>query len=105
MLTKIFAAMGAIRRQGGNAKKLYISLKCCLLFHFHHYPSLKAISCHFSTSHSHYIDVRGTVQEELSKEVVQVAEKRYPSGEWNYKMIWDAKRVVLQGRDPMKSAL
>ena len=30
--------------------------------------------------------MRGTVQEELSKEVVQVAEKRYPSGEWNYKV-------------------
>ena len=57
-------------------------------FHNHIYDFffLKAISCHFSTSHSHYIDVKGTIQEELSKEVVQVAEKRYPSGEWDYKV-------------------
>jgi len=65
----------------------------------------KAISCHYSTSHSHYIDVKGTIQEDLAKEVFNVAEKKFPSGEWDIQKIWTAKRVVLQGRDTNHSAL
>lgn len=65
----------------------------------------KAISCHFSACHTHYIDVKGTIQEDLAKEVLEIAEKRYPSGSWNYEMIWEAKKVLLQGRDSHHSAL
>ncbi|XP_070611124.1 phytanoyl-CoA dioxygenase, peroxisomal [Erythrolamprus reginae] len=37
----------------------------------------KAISCHYASSDCYYIDVKGTSQEYLEKEVAQIAEKRY----------------------------
>ncbi|KAF6132061.1 phytanoyl-CoA 2-hydroxylase [Phyllostomus discolor] len=35
----------------------------------------KAISCHFASSDSHYIDVKGTSQENIEKEIVALAKK------------------------------
>ena len=37
---------------------------------------MQAISCHYASSHCHYIDVRGTVQEEIAEEVLEVARKK-----------------------------
>jgi len=36
----------------------------------------QAISCHYASSHCHYINVVGTVQEQLAKEIEGVARKR-----------------------------
>ncbi|RXG69158.1 Phytanoyl-CoA dioxygenase, peroxisomal [Armadillidium vulgare] len=36
----------------------------------------KAISCHYAASDCHYIDVRGTLQENIAKEVEEVAKRR-----------------------------
>jgi len=55
-------------------------MKLCIILSYYY---LQAISCHFATCHTNYIDVRGTVQEDLAKEVVEVAERRYPTGEWD----------------------
>jgi hypothetical protein len=36
----------------------------------------KAISCHYAASECYYIDVEGTTQENISKEVQEMASKR-----------------------------
>jgi phytanoyl-CoA hydroxylase len=36
----------------------------------------KAISCHFAASECQYIDVRGTLQEKLAEEILDVARKK-----------------------------
>ena len=36
----------------------------------------KAISCHYADANCHYIDVRGTIQESIAKEVEEVAKRR-----------------------------
>ena len=43
----------------------------CLSQHFR-----KAISCHYAASECEYIDVRGTSQENIAKEVEEVARRR-----------------------------
>nr|XP_020634854.1 phytanoyl-CoA dioxygenase, peroxisomal-like [Pogona vitticeps] len=37
----------------------------------------KAISCHYASSDCYYIDVKGTSQENIEKEVVEIAKKKY----------------------------
>ncbi|KAG5267643.1 hypothetical protein AALO_G00224010 [Alosa alosa] len=37
----------------------------------------KAISCHYASADCYYIDVRGTTQENIAKEVHEIAEKKY----------------------------
>ncbi|NXG64014.1 PAHX protein, partial [Hemiprocne comata] len=37
----------------------------------------KSISCHFASSECHYIDVKNTTQENLEKEVVEIAREKY----------------------------
>uniref|UniRef100_A0A8D2DEB8 Phytanoyl-CoA dioxygenase, peroxisomal n=1 Tax=Sciurus vulgaris TaxID=55149 RepID=A0A8D2DEB8_SCIVU len=37
----------------------------------------KAISCHFASADCHYIDVKGTSQENIEKEIVGIADKVY----------------------------
>lgn len=39
----------------------------------------KAISCHYASADCHYIDVEGTTQENISKEVEDLARKRVGS--------------------------
>lgn len=36
----------------------------------------KAISCHYAASDCYYIDVKGTTQENIAKEIEEVARKR-----------------------------
>ena len=36
----------------------------------------QAISCHYANSNCHYIDIKGTLQEGIAKEVVNLAIKR-----------------------------
>ncbi|XP_007933664.1 phytanoyl-CoA dioxygenase, peroxisomal [Orycteropus afer afer] len=37
----------------------------------------KAISCHFASASCYYIDVKGTTQENIEKEVLEIAKKRF----------------------------
>ncbi|XP_019365099.1 PREDICTED: phytanoyl-CoA dioxygenase, peroxisomal isoform X1 [Gavialis gangeticus] len=37
----------------------------------------KAISCHFASADCHYIDVKGTSQENIEREVLEIAQKKY----------------------------
>lgn len=49
---------------------------CALCMLFLLYLCVQAISCHFASSDCQYVDVDGTPQEEIAKEVVAVAERR-----------------------------
>ncbi|XP_075064757.1 phytanoyl-CoA dioxygenase, peroxisomal [Mixophyes fleayi] len=58
----------------------------------------KAISCHYASSDCQYIDVKGTSQENIEKEVVELAMKRYGlEFEISLKDAWMAKGRVSQG--------
>lgn len=37
----------------------------------------KAISCHYASSDCHYINIKGTSQENISKEIIEVAKKKF----------------------------
>ncbi|OWK03119.1 PHYH, partial [Cervus elaphus hippelaphus] len=43
----------------------------------HDYPQWEAISCHFADANCHYIDVDGTSQKNIEKEVVNTIRKKY----------------------------
>jgi len=59
----------------------------------------KAISCHFASSQCDYIDVKGTIQESLANEVIQVAKKRLGEqvDEVNFNDLWAAKGQLVRG--------
>ncbi|CAK8694615.1 unnamed protein product [Clavelina lepadiformis] len=58
----------------------------------------KAISCHYASSDCHYIDVDGTAQENISKEVAEVAKRRVgPDVQFDFKDIWYIKAKLAQG--------
>lgn len=58
----------------------------------------KAISCHYASSDCHYIDVKGTTQETIEKEISEVARKVYGLEESiNLKDAWMAKARCVQG--------
>ncbi|XP_077450491.1 phytanoyl-CoA dioxygenase, peroxisomal [Stigmatopora argus] len=39
----------------------------------------KAISCHYASSNCYYIDVKGTTQENIEREVTEIASRKYPN--------------------------
>jgi len=58
----------------------------------------KAISCHFASSHCDYIDVTGTSQESLSKEVMEIGKKRIGDGiDFSFEDIWRVKGRLVRG--------
>ena len=56
----------------------------------------KAISCHYADSDCYYIDVRGTTQESIAKEVEEVA-KRKLNVTVPYEEIWHVKSRLVRG--------
>lgn len=40
-------------------------------------PSVQAISCHYSSADCFYIDVKGTTQENIEKEVADIITRKY----------------------------
>ena len=58
----------------------------------------KAISCHYANANCHYIDVKGTSQEEIAKEVDIIAKKKGLT-EVPYEMIWHIKSRLCRGRE------
>ncbi|KAM9313243.1 phytanoyl-CoA dioxygenase, peroxisomal [Gastrophryne carolinensis] len=58
----------------------------------------KAISCHYGSSECEYIDVKGTTQENIEKEVVELAMKRYGIDiPISLKDAWMAKARCVKG--------
>ncbi|XP_034018817.1 phytanoyl-CoA dioxygenase, peroxisomal [Thalassophryne amazonica] len=58
----------------------------------------KAISCHYASANCYYIDVKGTTQENIEKEVMQLAAKRVPPGtELKFEDTWAIRGRLVQG--------
>lgn len=58
----------------------------------------KAISCHFASSSCDYVEVKGTIQEEIGEEVKAVARRRLGENvQVDFKDIWIFKGKVVQG--------
>ena len=49
---------------------------------------MQAISCHFASGHCEYVDVEGTLQEEVAKEVEAAAKKRLKGTEIKFEVQW-----------------
>lgn len=58
----------------------------------------KAISCHYSCAEMKFIDVQGTTQENIAKEVEQVSKRR--GLELSFQDIWKFRSRLVRGRQP-----
>jgi len=58
----------------------------------------KAISCHYASADCHYIDVRGTSQENIAAEVSDIARRKGLS-QVPFEMIWHIKSRLVRGRE------
>ena len=58
----------------------------------------KAISCHYASANCHYIDVRGTSQENIAKEVDDIV-KRKGLTSIPYEMTWHIKSRLVRGQE------
>uniref|UniRef100_T1JAU1 phytanoyl-CoA dioxygenase n=1 Tax=Strigamia maritima TaxID=126957 RepID=T1JAU1_STRMM len=56
----------------------------------------KAISCHYAASECHYIDVKGTIQEELGTEILEVAKKKGMELD-DFALVWKLKSHLVHG--------
>ncbi|XP_078409078.1 phytanoyl-CoA dioxygenase, peroxisomal [Cetorhinus maximus] len=58
----------------------------------------KAISCHFASSECYYIDVKGTSQENIEQEVLEIAHNKYGiDADITMSDIWSFKGRLVQG--------
>ncbi|XP_040091352.1 phytanoyl-CoA dioxygenase, peroxisomal [Oryx dammah] len=57
----------------------------------------KAISCHFADANCHYIDVEGTSQENIGKEVVSMVRKKHGFKDITLKDVWTFRGRVVKG--------
>ncbi|KAK0085194.1 hypothetical protein PV325_005607 [Microctonus aethiopoides] len=57
----------------------------------------KAISCHYADAGCNYIDVRGTIQEPIRNEVIELVKKKFPGVELEYQQIWSLKSTLVRG--------
>lgn len=57
----------------------------------------KAISCHFASSDCDYIDVRGTTQENIAKEVEEIAKRRGVPME--FRDVWKYRSRCVKGQE------
>ncbi|XP_005398155.2 PREDICTED: phytanoyl-CoA dioxygenase, peroxisomal [Chinchilla lanigera] len=57
----------------------------------------KAISCHYASANCHYIDVKGTTQEGIEKEVLKVADKFGLTEDVSLKDIWKFRARLVKG--------
>lgn len=51
----------------------------------------KAISCHYANENCHYIDVKGTVQEDIAKEVKSIMDRKIGASDLDFIDIWKFK--------------
>ncbi|XP_010134646.1 PREDICTED: phytanoyl-CoA dioxygenase, peroxisomal-like, partial [Buceros rhinoceros silvestris] len=59
----------------------------------------KSISCHFASSECYYIDVKNTTQEDLEKEVVEIAQKRHNMPPVELKDVWSFRARLVYTLD------
>ncbi|XP_007189969.1 phytanoyl-CoA dioxygenase, peroxisomal isoform X1 [Balaenoptera acutorostrata] len=57
----------------------------------------KAISCHFADANCHYIDVKGTSQENIGEEVLEIASKIHGVKDVSLKDVWRFRARVVKG--------
>ncbi|XP_007429945.1 phytanoyl-CoA dioxygenase, peroxisomal [Python bivittatus] len=57
----------------------------------------KAISCHYASCNCHYVDVKGTTQEIIEKEVQEIARKKYNVDTVPLKDIWKFRSRLVKG--------
>ncbi|ELK16928.1 Phytanoyl-CoA dioxygenase, peroxisomal [Pteropus alecto] len=57
----------------------------------------KAISCHFADANCHYIDVKGTSQEKIEKEVITIMKKFQETKGWTMKDVWRFRARLVKG--------
>ncbi|XP_051889839.1 phytanoyl-CoA dioxygenase, peroxisomal [Pristis pectinata] len=58
----------------------------------------KAISCHYASADCHYIDVKGTFQENLEKELLEIGQRKYDvSKDMTLADIWCLRSRLVQG--------
>lgn len=58
----------------------------------------KAISCHYASSDCHYVDVKGTVQENVAEEIRELAEKRMGKDiGFDFRDLWRMKGRLVRG--------
>ena len=55
----------------------------------------KAISCHYCTSDCYFIDVKGTTQENISKEIEEVAKRK--GFTLSFEEIWKLRSRDVRG--------
>lgn len=58
----------------------------------------KAISCHFASADCHYIDIRGTTQEIVANEILDIAKKKGLDVD-DYKYIWQIRGRLVRGTE------
>jgi len=58
----------------------------------------KAISCHYSTAEMEYIDIKGTSQEGIAKEIEEMAKRRGMT--LDFQEVWQFRSRLCRGRDP-----
>ncbi|KAF6372292.1 phytanoyl-CoA 2-hydroxylase [Rhinolophus ferrumequinum] len=59
----------------------------------------KAISCHFAGANCQYIDVKGTSQENIEKEILSLADRLYGiKGDVSMKDIWQFRGRLVKGQ-------
>ncbi|KAM9335012.1 phytanoyl-CoA dioxygenase, peroxisomal [Symphorus nematophorus] len=57
----------------------------------------KAISCHYASADCYYIDVTGTTQENIAKEVHEIAARKYAVSDISFKDSWAFRGRLVQG--------
>ena len=57
----------------------------------------KAISCHYSTADCEFIDVKGTIQEELANETLETMGKRFGDIKLDYATFWKLRARLVRG--------
>lgn len=62
----------------------------------------KSISCHYSSADMEYIDIRGTSQENIAKEVEEIAKRR--GMQLDFQDIWRFRSRLCRGHDPIPVA-
>ncbi|XP_026548863.1 phytanoyl-CoA dioxygenase, peroxisomal-like, partial [Notechis scutatus] len=57
----------------------------------------KAISCHYASSDGYYIDVKGTSQEFLEKELEEIVRRRYNMADVDFKYVSMMRGRLVKG--------
>lgn len=58
----------------------------------------KAISCHYASSDCEYIDVRGTTQENIMDETMEIAKRRLGDVQVTFEDVWRFRAKLVHGR-------